>query len=398
MANLILTMLKAIIKNKLNLGKINGLERFMLAQIGLPDRVPTALAATNIEPYLVDPEYNWEILADDPEANLKLFNKVCEIIKSDLILAPVWMGLMMAGVAELGTVFKIDKQRVPYAVEFPIREKEDIKKIKLSKEPVGHLKMYFDINAEAQKRHPDMLIALVFDGPWDLAMLLRGDDKLPIDMRFHKDYMETDDPDRKRKIREHGDPDIYPAIMELTTQIAIHNIKLAQLQGLPLTGSMLLDQYAASPIMSRHDYVRYVLPYIEKVWECYNKKIGIIYPCPSPTQMRNIIENEPPGIAHQIYWSNYIFPTTPEGVTLPEYDQPALELAKKYKKNFVYFIHGKFLRDASKKEIEDVAKRVLTLATNTRTSLTLMIASVPPGTDLQKVNFAFSLVEKYGRY
>lgn len=397
-SNIILSMLKALIKSKLRLGKINGFERYMLAQIGLPDRVPTALAATNVEPSLVNPKYNWKNLANDPKANLELFDQVCDIVKADLILAPVWMGAMFTGVAELGTVFKLDEERVPYATGFPIREKEDIEKIKLSEKPTGYLKMYFDIIAEAQKRYPDMLIPLTFDGPWDLAMLLRGDDKLPTDMRLHKDYRETDDPVRKRKIRELGDPDFYPSIMELTTKIAIHNIELAKSYGLPLIGSILIDQYAASPVMSRHDYVNYVLPYIEKVWIHYNKKLGIIYPCPSPMQMKNILENEPPGIAHQIYWSNYIFPTTPEGITIPEYDQPAFELSREYKKNFVYFVHGKFLREASKEEIEDLVKRVLTMAVNMRASVSLMIASVPQGTDLQKVNFAFSLTEKYGRY
>ena len=60
MANLILTMVKALAKSKLKLGELNGMERFMMAQIGLPDRVPTMLAATNIEPYMLDPRYNWK--------------------------------------------------------------------------------------------------------------------------------------------------------------------------------------------------------------------------------------------------------------------------------------------------------------------------------------------------
>lgn len=398
MANLMMTMIKALIKGKLGLGKINGLERFMLAQIGLPDRVPTSLAATNIEPYLVDPKYNWEILSRDPEVNLELFDRVCEILKVDLIMVPVWMGLMFTGAAELGTVFKIDKNRVPYAVGYPIKEKEDINKIKIPEEPTGHLKMAFYITKEAQRRHPEMLIPMSFDGPWDLAMLLRGDDKLPLDMRLHKDYMETNDPVKKRKIKERGDPDIYPAIMELTTRITIRHFQLAQQYGLSLLGAALVDQYAASPIMSRNDYAKYVLPYIEKIWKQYNQKIAIVYPCPSPMQIRHILENEPPGIAHNITWSNYIFPTTAEGITLPEYDKPAFELAREYKKNFTYMIHGKFLRDATNQEIEQVVKRVLTLATDMKTSISLNISSVPPGADLQKVNFAFSLTEKYGRY
>ncbi len=398
MANLILTMLKALVKSKLRIGKLTGMERFMLSQVSLPDRIPTFLAATNIEPYLVDPKYNYQLLTSHPGTNLELFDRVCELVQVDLVIAPVWMGLLMSGVAELGTVFKIEKDRVPYAVDFPIKEKEDILKITLPKKPTGYLKMYFEITTEAQRRHPETLFPLGFDGPWDLAMLLRGDDKLPLDMRIHKDYVETDDPVRKRKIRERGDPDIYPAIMNLTTQLAIRHIELAQKYGASLTGAMLVDQYTASPMMSRSNFVKYVLPYIEKVWLHFNKKLSLVYPCPSPMQMRYILENEPPGIAHRIYWANYVFPITPEGISLPEYDRLAFELARKYKKNFIYFIHGKFLRDASEQEIEDLVKRVCTLATTMRTSVSVFIASVPPGTDLQKVNFTLNLVEKYGKY
>ncbi len=104
------------------------------------------------------------------------------------------------------------------------------------------------------------------------------------------------------------------------------------------------------------------------------------------------------GINHQILWSNYIFPTTPEGVTLPEYDRPAFELAKEYKKSFGYIVHGKFLRDATSQEIEALVRRVCTLATKMRTSISVSISSVPPGTDLEKINLTFGYVKKYGRY
>ncbi len=398
MANLILTMLKALVKSKLRIGKLTGMERFMLSQVGLPDRIPTFLAATNIEPYLVDAKYNYQLLTSDPGANLELFDRICRMIQVDIVAVPVWMGFLFSGAAELGTVFKIEKDRVPYAVSFPIQEEKDIAKITVPKEPTGYLKMYFDITAEAQKRHPDKLLTVTFDGPWDLAMLLRGDDKLPFDLRIHKDYVETEDTVRKKKIRARGNPDIYPAIMELTTQLAIRHIEFAQQQGFSLTGSYLVDQYAACPIMSRSDFVNYVLPYIEKVWLHTNKKIGLMYPCTSPMQMRQILENEPPGIAHQIHWGNYIFPTTPKGISQPDYDQSSFELARKYKKNFMYFIHGKFLRDASEQELETEVKRVCTLATSMRTSVAFVIASVPPGTEIRKVNFAFNLVEKYGKY
>ena len=114
--------------------------------------------------------------------------------------------------------------------------------------------------------------------------------------------------------------------------------------------------------------------------------------------MRKILETEPAGLNHQIMWSNYIFPTTAEGISLPEYDKPAFELAKEYKKNFIYMIHGKFLRDATEKEIEALVKRVCTLATKMRTSLTIALTAVPPGTDLEKLNYLFKRVQEYGKY
>jgi len=398
MTNLMVTMLKAIVKGKLHIGKLSGLERFMLAQIGLPDRIPTALAATNIEPYMIDPKYNWKLTAESVEANIALADRVCELFDCDLIIGPIWQGLMLVGACELGTEFKISEERVPYPVGYPIKSKEDIQKIEPPEEATGHLKMYFDISSEIQGRHPEMFLPLYLDGPWDLAMLLRGDDKLPLDMRIHKDYVETVDPARKEKIRKHGDPDIYPAIMELTTQAAIRMFDLAVKHGLTLTGAVLVDQYAASPIMSRQDYVKYVLPYIERVWLHHKKKLNIGALCTSPMEMRKILETEPAGINHKIGWTSYIFPTTPEGISLPEYDRPAFELAKEYKKNFAYFIHGKFLRDASEPEIEALIKRICTMATEMRTSLSLTLGSVPPGTDLEKINFTFDLVKKYGRY
>jgi hypothetical protein len=398
MANLMVTMAKAMVKSKLGLGKLNGLERFILAQFGLPDRVPTMLAATNIEPDLVDPKYNYKILAESLEANLELFDRVCELIDVDLVMVPIWQGLMNCGTVELGTVFKITEDRVPYSIGYPIQTKEDIQKIKLPEKPTGHLKMYFDIVKEAQRRHPEMLIPTTFDGPWDLAMLLRGDEKLPMDMRLHKDFVKTDDPIRKEKIKKRGDPFVYPAIMELTTHLAIRHIELAKDYGLPLLGVPLVDQYASSPIMSRQDYVKYVLPYIEKVWLHLKKKLTIGYICPSPTVMREILENEPPGINHQIAFTNYVFPTTPEGISLPEYDRPAFELAKAYKKNFAYMVHGKFLRDATESEIEELIKRVCTLAVETGTSIMISITSVPHGSTIEKVNYTYGLVRKYGRY
>ena len=397
--NLIVTVLKALVKGKLGIGSLNGLERFLLSQFTIPDRVPTMLVATNIEPYEIDENYNYVLTTSSPEANLELFEKVRGRFHADTIVVPVWMGLLTVGAAELGTKFKIEERRVPYPVEYPIRNRDDLIKLQLPDKPAGYLKMYFDINKEAQRRYPDTLIYPVFDGPWDLAMLLRGDQHLPMDFRLHKDYVETDDPDRREKIHQIGDPDLYPAIMDFTTEIAIRHVKLAKEHGLDLMGATLVDQYATKPILSLEDFMTYVLPYIEKVWQAYDKKIGIGYMYHSPQDLERALENETlrrgAGVAGL---TNYIFPQTPDGITLPEYDRPMLELAKRLNRSYNYLIHGKFIRDATESEIEDLVKRVCGMAIQMRARMSVGMVSIPPGTDLNKIDLVLGLVENYGRY
>jgi hypothetical protein len=96
--------------------------------------------------------------------------------------------------------------------------------------------------------------------------------------------------------------------------------------------------------------------------------------------------------------SGYIFPQTPEGLTLPEYDQPMLELAKRYKQSYGYFIHGKYLRDASESQLDATVQRICKMAAEVRANLMVTISSVPPGASVEKANYVFQLVEKYGRY
>jgi hypothetical protein len=259
--------------------------------------------------------------------------------------------------------------------------------------------MYFDINREAQRRFPDTLIFPVFDGPWDLAMLLRGDQHLPMDFRLHKDYTETRDPARRQKIRRRGDPDLWPAIMELTTQLAIQHIRLARDYGLNMMGAILVDQYAAQPILSVEDFLTYVLPYIERVWRTTRPRIGLGYMLTSPQQIEALLDHPVLGPGLGIGgFTNYIFPQTPDGVTLPEYDRPMLELARKHQKSYSYILHGKFLRDATDEELEALIKRVCGLAVEMRAKMQLSLSSVPPGTDLSKVDLVLDMVKKYGRY
>jgi uroporphyrinogen-III decarboxylase len=399
MINLMTSMVKALVKGKLHVGTLTGLERVLLSQFSLPDRVPTLLAATNIEPYLIDGKFNYVLLSESPEANLELFARVKERFDFDTVVVPVWMGTLTVGAAELGTRFRIEEKRVPYPVDYPIQDMEDVRRMQIPQTVEGYQKMYFDINLEAQRRFPDTLIFPVFDGPWDLAMLLRGDHHLPMDFRLYKDFIETEDPVRKEKIQARGDPYLWPAIMELTTKLSIRYIQLAKEYGLNMLGVMLIDQFAAKPVLSMEDFLTYVLPYIERVWRSTKGKIGLGYMLTAPHEIEALMDHPVlgPGLGVAGF-TNYIFPQNPDGVTLPEYDQPMLELAKKYNKSYSYIVHGKFLRDATQAELEGLIQRVCGMAVEMKAKMQLSLSSVPPGTDLEKVDLVLELVKKYGRY
>jgi hypothetical protein len=133
------------------------------------------------------------------------------------------------------------------------------------------------------------------------------------------------------------------------------------------------------------------------VWEAVGKKIIPGYIVPSPQESEQNLQDPMLGKVSGAF-SNYIFPQTPEGLTLPEYDRPMLELAKKYKQSYGYFIHGKYLRDASESQLDATVQRICKLATEVRANLMVTISSVPPGASVEKANYVFKLVEKYGRY
>ncbi len=78
MANMVLTMCKALLKHKLHLGELTGMERFMVSAVTLADRASTFLAATNVEPELIDPRFDYVLLSQSVEANLELFGLVRE--------------------------------------------------------------------------------------------------------------------------------------------------------------------------------------------------------------------------------------------------------------------------------------------------------------------------------
>lgn len=399
MANLLVTMLKAALKGKLNPAALTGLERFMLAQITIPDRVPTFLAATNVEPGLIDKKYNYKVLSESSEANLELFAKVKEKFPFDVVSVPTWLGLMITGTTELGVQFTIEEERVPYACAHPIHAMQDVEKIKPFTQPSGYFKMALDINREAQRRFPDTMIPFTNDGPWDLAMLLRGDKLLPMDFRLYKDYTEATDPLRKEKIKKHGDPELWPAIMELTTQISIQIFTLAKQYGINMLGATVVDQFATKPVLGTDDFIKYVLPYCQRVSTALGGKVGMGYFATSPQELEQLLSHPILGKSLLISgFTNYIFPTTPEGLTLPECDEPMLALTKKNNRTYNYMVHAKFIRDATGQQLEEVIKRICLMATQTQTRLSISVGAIAPGTDLQNIDALLNCVHTYGRY
>ncbi len=394
--NLLATMAKALLKGKLHVGNLTGEERVMLSQIAIPDRVSTMLAATNFEPYLIDKKFNYKVLSESREANIELFSRIKERFPFDLVMVPYWLGLMWMGVAELGVKFKIEESRVPYAADYPIKGMKDLRNIAPLKEPSGYFKMALDIHKEVQRQQALFFVA---DGPWDLAMLLRGDQNLPKDFRLYKDYVESTDPVRKEKIKKFGDPDLWPAIMEMTTQIAIQNFKLVKQYGINMMGATMVDQFATEPVLGIEDFTKYVLPYIQKALDALNGKVGMSYVVMSPQKFEKLLAHPTLGKSLALFgYTNYIFPTTPEGLTLPEYDQPMLEKAKKNNKAYMYLLHGKLIRDATNQELEDAVKRICEMATGMKVRMTINVPAVAPGTDLRKIDLILDSVARYGRY
>ncbi len=75
-----------------------------------------------------------------------------------------------------------------------------------------------------------------------------------------------------------------------------------------------------------------------------------------------------------------------------------IRLSKELKTPYQYIIHGKFLRDGTKKEIEAHVKKICELAVENQVPMGLAVAAVPLGTDLTKIDLILNSVDKYGVY
>ncbi len=179
--------------------------------------------------------------------------------------------------------------------------------------------------------------------------------------------------------------------------MAIRQFQLAAENGLSLMGLTLVDQYASKPIMSREDYFKYVHPYRVRAWEALGKKVNTGYIVPSPQEteqnMQDPVLGEVPGRGQRLH-----LPADPGGRHRAGVRPAQLELAKKYKQTYSYFIHGKYLRDATESQLDATVQRICKLAVEVRANLMVTISSVPPGASVEKANYVFKLVEKYGRY
>jgi len=56
------------------------------------------------------------------------------------------------------------------------------------------------------------------------------------------------------------------------------------------------------------------------------------------------------------------------------------------------------LRDATESQLDATVQRIFKMLADVRANLMVTIASVPPGASVEKANYVFKLVEKYGRY
>ncbi|MFX0093967.1 MAG: hypothetical protein ACFFBD_19665 [Candidatus Hodarchaeota archaeon] len=387
--------MKAMLKNKLG-RSLNGDERVLLTSLYIrTDRVATLLVPSNVHPQLLDPSYDFIRLTSGIDANLELFEILRKRFpKVDSAMPASWVGLAGTGQAEMGTTMRIDRVVEPspdiYALDRYTLDELDIPEAK------GYLKTQIDLCAEIQRRYPQMNSPPVILGSYDLAFLLRGD-KLIQDFLLHKDNLKATDEKLKEKIRARGDPTFFTRLLTFTTAASIALGKLYETRGMNMLGMVIVNQYANPPILSPQDFITYIYPFVEKVWQAFKRyRPTAGYMPPSPKAFLEISQYKAlSGIA---CFNNYMFPQNEIGLTPPEYDEEMIALSKKIRVPYNYLVHGKFLRDGTDQEIEAAVERVCSVAVEMEAPMMVGIAAVPLGTELSKIDVVLDAIEQYGRY
>jgi hypothetical protein len=392
-------IIKNIVRGKVKMSRgrpLTGSERFLLTSLfSRIDRVATLLVPSNIHPKLLDSDYDFVRLTKNWEANLELFDILRKRFPTaDAAMPASWLGLAGMGQVEMGTTMRITPMVEPspdvYALDKMSLEDLELPKLE------GFLKNQIELIVGTQKMYPDMNSPPIIEGSFDLAILLRGE-KVFNDFNLYKSFVNAPNEEQKEKIKKRGDPTFFPRLMDFTTEASIHIGKMYKEQGVGMLGCVIVNQYANPPIMSPNDFLTYIYPYVETVWKEFKRyRPTAGYMPPSPAVAKEIGEYRAlSGIA---CFNNYMFPQNEIGLTPHAYDEEMIQLSKELKTPYQYLIHGKFLRDGTKEEIEAQVKRVCEYAVENEVPFAIGVAAVPLGTDLTKIDLILNSVEKYGVY
>ena len=384
-------------KVKMTVGRpLNGTQRFLLTSLfSKIDRVATLLVPSNVHPQLLDPDYDFVRLTNNVEANLELFAILRERFPNvDAAMPASWLGLAGMGQVEMGTTMRISPMVEPSPDIYAL-DKKSLEELELPKME-GFLKNQIDLCVKTQERYPEMMSPPILEGSFDLAILLRGE-KFFNDFILYKNFITATNSDQKEKIKKKGDPSFFPRLMDFATEASIHIGKMYKEEGVNMLGAVIVNQYANPPIMSPNDFLTYIYPYVETVWKEFKKHRPTAgYMPPSPAVANEI--SSFPALSGIACFNNYMFPQNEIGLTPDTYDEEMIQLSKELKTPYQYLIHGKFLRDGTKEEIEAHVKKVCELAVENQVPMGLGVAAVPLGTDLTKIDLILNSVEKYGVY
>jgi hypothetical protein len=391
-----ITVAKGLLKARLH-RPLKGNERYLLAAICTPlDRVATGLVAMNVHPRLIDPDCDFVQLVASVEANLDLFVKLRTRFPKVDAIAPVgWLGLLRGGQTEMGTTMRITPNVEPTPEDYAL-DHYRLDELPMPK-AVGYLKTQINLCVEIQRRFPEMPSPPVILGPYDTALMLRGE-KLLDDFKLYKDFSEATDESLKSKMKDWGDPSFFSQLMAFATQASITVGKLHEASGMDLLGMVINNTFSYPPILSPDDFFRYVYPFTEEVWKTFKRyRPTVGYMSSSPALARDVMRRYP-ALSGVACYSNYMFPQSDIGLTPPEWDEEMLAFSKELRVPYQYQIHGKFLRDGTERELEDHVKRVCELAVRAQAPMFVSIPSIPLDTPLSRVDLVFDSAMQYGRY